>query len=340
MNTVIHHLEAAERATARGKDAIALRHLRKVVRLAPSVPRYWALLGDRLLAQDAFDAAIRAYARSLALYAEQGLDPDCPGCRALASAICAALASAHAGTGDLKQAVRSYHVAIRWLPSAENYVSVGEIHELAGRPGRARACYEAARRRDATYVPALMHLADLDLWIRPEAVQRLCLRVLEIQPGHYEALTSLAAVHMQNEAWAEATDCVEASLRSRPTVRAWVYLGHLRLHRGDVDSARDAYGRAQRVDAGDVHPLYALGDLEYDEGNLEAAETAYREAWALDPSSADAALRLARLLRRSRRNVGEARTLARRGLALAPQHPWAACVREWLRRVDIDAASA
>ncbi len=340
MNTVFHHLDAAERATARGKDAVALRHLRKVVRLAPTVPGYWALLGDRLLAQDAFDAAIRAYARSLSLYTEKGLDPGCPGCRALASAVWAALASAHAGTGDLKQAVRSYHVAIRWLPSAENYVSVGEIHELAGRPGRARACYERARVRDAAYVPALMHLADLDLWTRPETVQRLCLRVLEIQPGHHDALTRLAAVHMQNEAWDEAQDCVEASLRSRPTVQAWVYLGHLRLHRGDIESARDAYGRAQRLDAGDVHPLYALGDLECDEGNREAAEVAYREALALDPSSADAALRLARLLRRSKGHRGEALALARRGLALAPHHPWAACVQAWLRRCDVDAQSA
>lgn len=340
MNTVSHHLRAAEQATARGKDTVAIRHLRKAVRLVPAVPDTWALLGDRLLARDAFDAAIRAYRRALALYTSRGLDPRCLGCRAKAAAVHAALASAQAGTGDLEQAVRSFEAAIDWLPCAENYVSLGEIHEMAGRPERARWCYQEARRSQPRHVPALLHLADLDLWTRPDEVRRLYLQVLDVEPGHHEALASLAAIHMQDEAWDAAQDCAEASVRARPTVRAWVYLGHLRLHRGDLDAARDAYGRAQRLDPGDVHPLYALGDLEREEGDVRAAELAYREALSLDPASADAALRLARLLFGARRQVEEARTLARKGLALAPHHPWADDVRRWLATVDGEAASA
>ena len=340
MKSVSHHLEAAARATARGRDLVAIRHLRALVRLAPRTPAFWALLGDRLLAQDAYDAAVEAYRHVLRLQPGRGTGADGPDGGLRLALVHAALASAHAGAGRLDAAVRAYEAAVRIDPSPDHYVGLGELHEMRGRPRQARACYASARERDPSHVPALVHLADLDLWRRPGRARRLYLRALDVEPGHPEALASLAAIHMQEEAWAKARDCAEASLRSRPTVRAWVYLGHILLQQGEIRRARDAYGRAQRLDPSDVHPLYALGDLEWEEGNLQAAELAYRESLALDPRCADAALRLARFLLEGGKRPDEALVLARQGLALAPHHPWADWVRGWIATLEDETASA
>jgi tetratricopeptide (TPR) repeat protein len=96
-----------------------------------------------------------------------------------------------------------------------------------------------------------------------------------------------------------------------------VGLGTCALREGRLDEARTLYGRAQMLDARSALARIGLGSALYGEQRFADAARAYEEAVALDERNADAhwgaAAAYSALGQR-----GQARTHARRFLALAP----------------------
>ena len=85
---------------------------------------------------------------------------------------------------------------------------------------------------------------------------------------------------------------------------------------GQRDLAAREYRRALRRDPALVRARVNLGNLEAASGRWKRAEACYRRALKDAPSDADALNNLAVALLRQRRNLGEARTLAERAVAV------------------------
>src|SRR5439155_17434323 len=93
-------------------------------------------------------------------------------------------------------------------------------------------------------------------------------------------------------------------------VPAALLLAELYDRQDKVPAARQVLLRAAHANPGNAQPWLAMGRLEEQEGNAEAAELAYRKARATEDSAATN-LRLAQFLERGAR-VNEAEEILRR----------------------------
>lgn len=317
-------------ASARGDARLALRTMRRLVLLCPRVAIYHALLADESHRQDHLAGAIDQYRAALALLQDDGRpqQPAICGCRLKGEVpLRMALGSALHAAGDTAGAESEVRRAIEQDPSADRWVELAYLLEAQGRPAQARRCYLHALGLSRENVRALGGLAFLDVWHRPDRAERRLRRALRHDPDHIEILTSLAFVCLGDQRLDEAEALLARACGGSERARPFVYLGYVYEQQGRTVDAMAMLQRAERLDPGDPHPLFAQGDLHQREGRLEQARIRYLDAIVLAPDSADAWLRLGLLLHvMESSDPMEARDALQQGLALAPQHPW----RPWI----------
>jgi predicted TPR repeat methyltransferase len=151
--------------------------------------------------------------------------------------------------------------------------------------------------------------------------EALCLKVLEVAPGHPDALHYAGVLAHRNGRTDEAIVLIEGSLALDPDQPDWhSNLGIVLQAKGDLDGAVREFERAIALQPGHANAHNNLGVLLRVDGRHEDAERAYRTAIELNPGHADAYHNLAILLDLTGRTP-EAVTAYCRALTLKPEYP-------------------
>jgi len=117
----------------------------------------------------------------------------------------------------------------------------------------------------------------------------------------------------------EAAEYLERTLALAPGLAgAHLALGNVELQRGDADAAAASYRRAAELDAADPQAESNLGSVLAREGRAAEAEASFRAAITRDPAYATAYANLAQILARRGDPTG-ALAAAERATALAPR---------------------
>ena len=124
----------------------------------------------------------------------------------------------------------------------------------------------------------------------------------------------------------DAAQYLRAATRLIPTAqpdegraRAWLSLGHV-IGSSDPDEAISAFHRAAELSPKDPEPHLAAGPLFEKQNRFSDAEQEYKQALALDPTSADALTGLSNIYMRGHR-YADAEESLRKLVALQPQNP-------------------
>lgn len=122
----------------------------------------------------------------------------------------------------------------------------------------------------------------------------------------------------------DAAQFLRAATQLKPTshveegqARAWLSLAHV-IEGSDPDKATEAYQQAARLQPHDVEPHLSAGALLEKQNHFADAESEYKQALAIDSSSADALTGLANIYMRGHR-FADAEEVLRKLLALHPQ---------------------
>lgn len=144
-------------------------------------------------------------------------------------------------------------------------------------------------------------------------------------PAYWEAHYALADALRERGRCAEAVEAYRAVLELRPGHRdALNNLGICLAERGDLAGARAAFERALAVDPGFARAETNLGNLALMERDAGRARRHFERALALDPRNVAARRQLARLFETAFPDPAAAARLCREIVALAPQSPSAA----------------
>lgn len=345
-------LMRALEACARRDTTGAIRAFRRLVKRHPFRNDYRVALADLLYQEEMFAPAVAAYRKALQLL-RQGKARCPPGLDGPDRAVNAdggggfgearlrfALGGALAAAGDDVGAEANLRRAIELDPCARHLVGLGSRLELRGGRAEALALYERAVLEEPGYAEAHYRVGSWHMWLdagRAEAGMR---RTVELDETHATAWSALGLLLGQRKAWEEADRCLGRAIRlGSAGALPHVYRGHHAWHRGRLRKAETAYRAGMRADPGDPHPIFSLGDLFRHEERTDDAQQAYEAALRLDPRCADAALRLA-WLHDDEGRPDVAVPLFRRGLLLAPEHPWEEEVRERLSALEAGEGSA
>jgi tetratricopeptide (TPR) repeat protein len=118
-------------------------------------------------------------------------------------------------------------------------------------------------------------------------------------PYDGDALAVLVDATVELGHYDEAASLLDDLLALRPGLAAFSRLSYLRELNGDVAGARLAIQQAETAGAGapfDIATVLAIrGDLELKQGNVDAAETAYRAALEISPEVVQAEIGMARV---------------------------------------------
>src|SRR5687767_6086873 len=184
--------------------------------------------------------------------------------------------------GDHDRALREFDAALRGSPA---YVPalVGRGQTLLGlkRDVDALAAFEAALAADPS-------LADVRSRVD-------VLRFRSLQDVIEAGRTAAAAGRL-----AEASDAYQRALQASPD-SAFLHreLALIERRQGNVDAALERFRRAVELDGGDQTSLVQMGELLEARGDFQGAETAYRRASEIEPTTALTA-RMAAVAERAR----------------------------------------
>jgi tetratricopeptide (TPR) repeat protein len=123
---------------------------------------------------------------------------------------------------------------------------------------------------------------DLD---KAESVFR---RAVAFSPRDPDALNNLGALLFETGRQKEAEDQFRASVRGRPNVTAYNYLGHLSIRRGDVGEATRDFRAALALDKSDSYAHFGLGDIYMLAGRKVEALSEYEAGLVADPTNVQA----------------------------------------------------
>ncbi len=221
----------------------------------------------------------------------------------------AALADAMADAGHAEAADRMLQVAAS--PDADLLVRAVAAAALVrlGRAGDALSLIEAVLDEDETWLPSRLDLARaLTALGRAEEGRSAWKRVLELSPGHPEAIRGLdatkpggepgrtergvARIHhdlgrslLHRARYREAASAFRSALEVRPDwSEPWRMLGSAYLHLDEPTAALDAFRHALEHDPADGEAAWRLGELYREQGALPQAIAALDRTLELQPA--------------------------------------------------------
>lgn len=194
-----------------------------------------------------------------------------------------------ARTADaLKLACVHLRAACRLRPQAPEPLSdLGAVLARLGHPAAAFTCYRQALALDAAHAAALSNLGALQQGQgdHAEAVRSLK-AALACDPKLTDAHVNLAAALNSLGLFDEAIHHAECALAFRPDdLDALLNLGNAYKQQGRLARAAGVYRRAA-AHAADPRPLSNLAETLRDQGAIDAADAAYREALLRHPGDA------------------------------------------------------
>lgn len=210
-----------------------------------------------------------------------------------------------------KQATESWRKALAWtgsraadIPLYQAFLRVhpddeamqARLREIQARQRTARAEASAARdplRQRSTEGFKALEEGDL------EAAEAEFRSVLEARPNDGDALGGMGILRLRQEEFAQARSYLERATRQGSPARwkqalasatYWTLVEQARAAReaGDLDNARQLLDQAVRMDASEVTAENDLADVLAEQGQLEAAEAAYRRVLARQADNPDA----------------------------------------------------
>jgi tetratricopeptide (TPR) repeat protein len=206
---------------------------------------------------------------------------------------------------------------------SEAWTRIGECYWRTDRASEAFAAYERAAEYDLGNFTAQLRLGEIFLATgSPERAGERARYVLSSQSENPEALALLGAAANAGGNTSLAELAYERALEVAPTKTSVSVAYADLLNRDDkVPEARALLGKAIQLDPKNPGPWLALGRLEEQEGDTEAAEGSYRHAISI-ADTAETNLRLAQFLERASR-IDEAKALLRHVDRMRPQMPFA-----------------
>jgi tetratricopeptide (TPR) repeat protein len=209
---------------------------------------------------------------------------------------------------DTESMIASLQAAVKADPAdAEGYALLGDAYYQRAREtgdatyySRADASYDAALSRSpddltATIGKGTLALARHDF----RAGLDLALRARRVAPDLVRPYTVLADAQVELGRYAAAAKSLERMAALKPTLATYSRISYYRELGGDLDGAVRAMGLAVSAGGGSAegtaYVQSLVGNLQLDRGRYGAAERAYREALAGDPSYPAAQAGLARL---------------------------------------------
>ncbi len=213
------------------------------------------------------------------------------------------LAEAHASLGliylesdhDPVLAEREMRRAVELSPNyATAYHWLGLVLDYLGRDEEARAAMERALELDP--LAHITHIAYADMLLGTgdaERAKALLLRARDLEPDYPGVASDLAQAEMILWNWCGAEDALDIGLHRNPNnALALGMRMNLALFLGDVDAARAALEKAERVEPGSPHVWTQRGMFEYGTGRPAEAVSWFQRAAEAHPEDPITAIRL------------------------------------------------
>ncbi len=209
--------------------------------------------------------------------------------------------------GKLAEAITVYSNLLAKLPERDARRSAillrtGECWLRMEHPSEAFAAFQKAAEADPANTTAQLRLGEM--YLAGGAAERAteqAQKVLQLASASTDGLALLGAASSAAGDTDLALRAFQGVLKAEPQrVRVAVALADLYNQRDQIKEARQVLTAAIAVQPSSSVPLLALGRLEEQEGNVTAAEDAYRRAIAAE-DSVETNTRLARFLARTSR---------------------------------------
>ena len=197
----------------------------------------------------------------------------------------------------------------------------GSVYQQQHDGPRARASFEQALARQATYFPAVAQLAQLDAAAgQPDAAsQRLSAYVAQV-PNSLPAMNMLAALADARGQTAQATDWLKKAMAANPDQSApVVQLCSQYLHTGQQQQALLLARQALTVHPADGQVLDVLGQAQVATGDVEGAVATYSTLVSIAPDRAVVHTRLAAVYM-MRKSEAEAEEHLKKAIELQPSY--------------------
>jgi Flp pilus assembly protein TadD len=156
---------------------------------------------------------------------------------------------------------------------------------------------EVAWEPSAAEAPAMAQIQPLLQQRRFSEARPLLETLLQLQPGHPEALYNLGVLASEEGQLEEACGLLRRAISADPSMaNAHVALGVAALRQGDQSEARQALERAVELEPQNPFALSSLASLLASAGALAASAERFRQVLAVAPNDLIAALNLAQVL--------------------------------------------
>ena len=180
-----------------------------------------------------------------------------------------------------------------------------------------------AERVEITVDEAMAIVVDCMKQGRFSEADALCRALLELAPGHADALHYSGVLAHKRGNNEEALALIRQSLERAPEQPDWYSnLGIVLQANGQLEAAMEAFRRAIALNPAHENAHNNLGVLQRLFGQLEEAEASYRAVIALNPNHPDVYHNLAVVLDQTGR-APEALTAYCKAITLRPAHPQA-----------------
>jgi tetratricopeptide (TPR) repeat protein len=280
------HIQAGVEAQKQGRLREAVAEFRKVTELAPQLPAAFVTLGDALMRNGEYDAAIGPLKRSLEL------DATLIGAQQLLGF--ALLSAGYAGEAIpyLEKVGAVDALGVAQLRAGRLSEAIGNLQAaLAKRPGDAdllyylgraagllsRQSFDALRAGQPDSARSHQVLGETYAVLKnlPGAENEYT-KAIRLKPGTPGLHMDFGDLYASVRQWEKAETEFRAEAQLQPGDAEAAYkLGNALLQQGKVKEARAALGRADELEPGMAETLYGLGKAALLDGDIEAAEKAW-----------------------------------------------------------------
>ncbi len=191
-----------------------------------------------------------------------------------------------------------------------------------GRLEDAAACYRDALERAPMSMAARVNLSFVLMELgRVDEARTALRRAIEIEDSNADALFMLGRLASGRADWPEAVDCLQRAVAGQPgLLPAYPLLCRALVELGRVEAARSVaiQGLQRSPDSPDL--LQALGNIQLEQGDVQAAVITFRSVLLLEPASPDLRVSLGWALLRAG-HTDEAGQRLREALGSPPRLP-------------------
>ena len=298
---------AADAAMQAGQSAAATRLYERAVAAEPGNARFRTSLALARMTKGDLEGGVR------------DLEAAAASDRTIYSDL--ALLSARLRMGDLGAALKSAErVALKQPKRPLPQWVLGRLKLRSKSFDDARQHFERALEFDASFLPAVVSLAELDLMANDAAqARRRFERVLAINPNSLDALLGLAEIRARSgEAFKTVASSLETAVRLHPSQpRAWLaWVNHL-IRAGDGAAALLAAQSATGALPDNLNVTDALGRAQMAAGESAQALSTFRKIVTARPRAAEPHVRMADVYL-ARQEVDSAIDSFRLAVALQP----------------------